>query len=39
MAEEFDKNAGDNIVGDKDNDDNNHVADYVTMWNKYSCPL
>ena len=29
----------DNIAGDKDNDDNTLVADYVTMWNKYSCPI
>ena len=39
LIEEFDNNAGDNNVGDKDNDDNNDLADYVTMWNKHSCPM
>ena len=39
LIDEFDDIAGDNNVVDKDDDDNNHVADYVTMWIKYSCPI
>ena len=31
LIEEFSKNAVDNNVGDNDDEDNNHVAQYETM--------
>ena len=36
LIDEFDDIAGDNNVGDKDDDDNNHVGDSEKLWNNYS---